>query len=214
MFVIDHVNKSFGSKPILMDVSLEIDQGELAVISGSNGSGKTTLLKIAASLLSPDSGQVTVNTENNTTLKNIARMKKDISYVSHSSFLYENLTVTENLSLFSKLMEIDFQTSNASDLLHQFNISKYAGTKITDLSHGTKKKVSLCRGLIKTVRVMLWDEPDSGLDDSSMDTLSRIIRERMAAGVAVLLTSHNQHFVNSLGGASYGLDSGALRFMD
>ena len=212
MFLIDRVSKSYGANAVLVNASLEIEKGQLVVISGDNGSGKTTLLKIAATLLTPDEGNVGIKDEDGHTLVRSDNIRKFISYVSHSSFLYDNLTLNENLKLFAKLMKLGSKDEGWVDLLDRFNILQFQNAKVRELSHGTKKKVSLCRSLMQPARLMIWDEPDSGLDDSSTRTLSEIIKGQIQKGISVLLTSHNQSFVDTLECDAFRLQSGSLRF--
>lgn len=212
MFLIDRVSKSYGANAVLVNASLEIEKGQLVVISGDNGSGKTTLLKIAATLLTPDEGNVGIKDEYGHTLVRSDNIRKFISYVSHSSFLYDNLTLNENLKLFAKLMKLGSKDEGWVDLLDRFNILQFQNAKVRELSHGTKKKVSLCRSLMQPARLMIWDEPDSGLDDSSARTLSEIIKGQIQKGISVLLTSHNQSFVDTLECDAFRLQSGSLRF--
>ncbi|MQG35834.1 MAG: ABC transporter ATP-binding protein [SAR202 cluster bacterium] len=210
MFFFDHVSKSYGSNPVLVDTTLGIDKGQLVIISGSNGSGKTTLLKIAATLLSPDSGSIYMIKDNGDRIANNSSLRESSSYISHTSFLYDNLTVTENLNLFARLMKPGKYNSDWIDLLKRFDISKFSEKKVRELSHGTKKKVSICRSLIQPAGIMIWDEPDAGLDDFSIHTLSEIVNEQTEKGISVLLTSHNRSFVEDLDGYQFRLSSGSL----
>jgi len=162
--------------------------------------------------LTPDEGNVGIKDEDGHTLVRSDNIRKFISYVSHSSFLYDNLTLNENLKLFAKLMKLGSKDEGWVDLLDRFNILQFQNAKVRELSHGTKKKVSLCRSLMQPARLMIWDEPDSGLDDSSTRTLSEIIKGQIQKGISVLLTSHNQSFVDTLECDAFRLQSGSLRF--
>tara|TARA_A100001037_G_scaffold306749_1_gene354923 strand:- start:2074 stop:2718 length:645 start_codon:yes stop_codon:yes gene_type:complete len=210
MFLIDHVSKAYGSNPVLINATLEVVEGQLSVISGRNGTGKTTLLKIAATLLSPDSGSVIMLDQNGVQFSDQKRLRQRLSYLSHSTFLYDDLTVCENLRLFSNLMQIESEQPIWINLLERFGITNYLDTKVKELSHGTKKKVSLCRNLMKPCTIMLWDEPDSGLDDLSIGTLGELAMEQTQQGKSILLTSHNRSFIESIPCIEYELLDGSL----
>ncbi|PZC42320.1 MAG: ABC-2 type transport system ATP-binding protein/heme exporter protein A [Chloroflexi bacterium] len=188
---VENVTKSYGRNRVLHKLCLSVNPGEVVVIRGINGSGKTTLLSIIASLSSYDYGMVKILGQD--LRSNPHRVRSDLAFVAHQPFLYSQLTVKENLEFFGRLNSIDNLDSTISEKTALIGLSNRLGSKIATLSHGYIKRVAIARALLHTPRILLFDEPESGLDQDSLRLFEKIIGDQLENGKSIIMTTHASH---------------------
>ncbi len=181
--------KAFGTTQVLRDLELLVGWGECLVIFGANGSGKTTLLKILATLTTPDSGSVVVAGRD--AAKEGVALRRYVGMLGHQTLLYEELTPYENLKFYGRLYGVEGLEARIGAELERVGMERYAHQRVRTLSHGMQKRVSLARALLHEPRVLLLDEPESGLDQEALQLLERILQETTANNGAVVMTTHN-----------------------
>ena len=181
--------KAFGATQVLRDLELSVRRGECMVIFGANGSGKTTLIKILATLMKLDAGEVFIDGLERT--KQGERIRGRIGVVGHQTLLYEDLTPYENLRFYGLLYGIQNLRDRVSMALQRVGMERHAHQRVRTLSHGMQKRVSLARAVLHHPRVLLLDEPESGLDQEATQILEVILRETTARSGAVVMTTHN-----------------------
>jgi heme exporter protein A len=182
-----YVNVSYGVNPILVDLSLNLEMGEVVRLRGANGSGKTTLYRAIAGLNRFDSGSVRIM--GSRIQQSRRELLPHVGLVSHDSYLYATLTVRENLELISKNLSAD--PSRMEGALDYFGIGKVLQeSKVDQLSSGQSKRVQLAALLIKNPPLWLLDEPHSSLDLSGRDLLDRLISQAATSGTTIVFTSH------------------------
>ena len=188
--VVREVWRSFGAVPALAGMSLTAPYGQVTALVGPNGAGKTTLLLVLASLLKPDRGQAWVAGSDPT--KDAAGVRAQMGWMPDAFGVYDQLTVREYLSFFGAAYRMDRAAvqSRTADLLRLVHLTEYADRPVHVLSRGQKQRLALTRALIHRPRVLLLDEPASGLDPRSRVELRDILRDLAAEGVAVLVSSH------------------------
>ncbi len=188
--VVRDVWRSFGAVPALAGMSLTAPYGQVTALVGPNGAGKTTLLLVLASLLKPDRGQAWVAGSDPT--KDAAGVRAQMGWMPDAFGVYDQLTVREYLSFFGAAYRMDRVAveSRTADLLRLVHLTEYADRPVHVLSRGQKQRLALTRALIHRPRVLLLDEPASGLDPRSRVELRDILRGLAAQGVAVLVSSH------------------------
>ncbi len=188
--VVRDVWRSFGAVPALAGMSLTAPYGQVTALVGPNGAGKTTLLLVLASLLKPDRGQAWVAGSDPT--KDAAGVRAQMGWMPDAFGVYDQLTVREYLSFFGAAYRMDRAAveSRTADLLRLVHLTEYADRPVHVLSRGQKQRLALTRALIHRPRVLLLDEPASGLDPRSRVELRDILRGLAAQGVAVLVSSH------------------------
>ncbi|MDA1279150.1 MAG: ABC transporter ATP-binding protein [Chloroflexi bacterium] len=180
--------KNFGDTAVLRGLDLSIPPGEVTVLVGANGTGKSTLLRILATLTKADSGSASVVgidlAENGPLVRGLT------GSVLHAPMLYSDMTVRENLMFFAAL----YRLSNVDDLIERFankvGIESRLDDRVRTLSHGFQKRVALARALMHEPRILLLDEPESGLDAVSVGRLDDLIDEYRSSGRTVLMTTH------------------------
>lgn len=183
------VSKFFGDHAALKGVSVAVAPGDAILLYGPNGAGKTTLLRIMVSLARPTSGQVLFAGRD--VERDSAHAKAAIGFLSHTTFLYSELTVRENLRFFGSLYRLEGLEQKISAALETFELSDREAVRVHDLSRGLQQRVSLARAVLHDPTFLLLDEPFTGLDRHSAETLSALLRRLAEAGIGLLFSNHD-----------------------
>jgi heme exporter protein A len=182
------IERRFGSARVLRGVDLTVQAGQLHVIAGPNGAGKTTLLRILAGLSRPSAGRVQVFGHS---LREHPRHRREMGLLSHQSFLYDDLTPLENLAFTARLYGLPDPEAAARAGLERVGLAHRADDPVRRLSRGMVQRVAIARALLHQPRIMLFDEPFTGLDAPSAARVLEVLRGQLAAGAALLVVTHN-----------------------
>jgi heme ABC exporter ATP-binding subunit CcmA len=183
------VTRAYAAKPVLRGVNLSLARGRTFALLGPNGAGKTTLLRILATLTRPDAGRVRIAGLD--ALREGDAVRRNTGYVGHQPYLYDELTARENLVFFARMYGVAEPAKRAAALLERVGLAARAGDRARTLSRGQQQRLALARGTLHEPRVLLLDEPDTGLDEQAGALLADLLAERTAAGQTTLLTTHN-----------------------
>ena len=183
------LKKSFDLKPILRGVDLFLDQSECMALLGANGAGKTTLLRILAGLVKPSAGCVCVGGLD--IERDAQQLRRVVGFVAHQPYLYDELTALENLLFFGRMYTVKQARERASELLQRVGLAKRAGERVAALSRGQVQRLALARALLHSPRLLLLDEPDTGLDEQGNELLEALLHEHVERGGTTLFTTHN-----------------------
>ena len=183
MLTLKQVNYYVGERPIIKNFNLQAKQGETLALLGSNGAGKTTLLKLAEGLKKPDSGEVLWKKGH--LIKNRPR----IGFLGHDLYLYEDLTLRQNLKFFSRLYQTEKTSEEIFSWLKRLGLELYAGDRVENLSRGMKQRLAICRCFFISPQLILLDEPYTGLDLSARQILKELLQKY--SHCPVLFTSHD-----------------------
>lgn len=180
--------KTFGYLQALKKVDLDIYQGKSVTIFGPNGAGKSTLLKVLSMQSRLSSGEILYN---GTSYKKLSDdFRKNFGIISHQLFLYDNLSVIENLKFYGSLYGIDYPEKRGEELLKQLDIYKRKDDLVRTLSRGMLQRVSIARALIHNPEIIFLDEPYTGLDNHSAQTLSTILKEQLKNNKTIIMVTH------------------------
>ncbi len=193
---VEGLYKAFGPKPVLQGASLRVGWGERLALLGPNGSGKTTLLRILAGLSRPAGG--TAYVAGMDLLAEPERARALLGVLSHMSFLYRELTVRENLEFYGKMYRVPDVRERIAYLLERVGLENNAESLVRTLSRGMLQRIALARALLHRPKVILLDEPDTGLDLQSAAVLRDMVAELAAEGCGVLLTTHQLERASAL----------------
>ena len=184
------LTKLYGMRPILKGVSLQVQQGELVCLLGANGAGKTTLLRILATLSRPNSGTLQIGGVD--ALKDPNRARTFIGRVSHHSLIYPDLTAIENLYFFGQMYGMSKQALGLAleAVLRRVNLWTRAHDPARTYSRGMMQRLTIARAILHNPPLLLLDEPYTGLDQASAESLSLLLREVALSGRAVVMTTH------------------------
>lgn len=195
------LEKTFGYKQALKSTTLTIQAGQVVALAGPNGAGKSTLLRILAALSRPTRGRVAVNGIE--IPQGAMQARAAIGYVGHQTLLYDELSIAENLRYYARLYALENIDARILEIAKQVGIEKRMGDAVRTLSRGYQQRVSLARALLHRPKVYLYDEPWTGLDQSSSHVLTGIFEQAREQGAAVLFSSHE--FERSLAAADRAL---------
>lgn len=190
MIELAHVTKSFGRHVAVQDLNLSVQDGELFGFLGPNGAGKTTTIKMVAGLLTPDEGNIQVAGYD--VQSDYLQAKSVISYIPDQPFLYQKLTGREFLHFLGSMydMEQDDIEERVAELASLFECEGYLDDLAETYSHGMKQRVVVSGALMHDPKVILIDEPLVGLDPRSANILKSALREKVAAGSTVFMSTH------------------------
>src|SRR5688572_5728308 len=190
------VARYFGRRKALSNVSFTCEPGEIIGLLGPNGAGKSTLLNILATLLSPSKGRVTYG--DRTIAEGGAELRAAIGMLGHDLFLYPELTARENLTFFGHLYGLPDVPRAVTTALDHAGLSARADDFVSGFSRGMRQRVALERALLHDPKLILLDEPFTGLDQASTAALVARLRNRQQAGCLIVLATHDLDIADSL----------------
>jgi ABC-type multidrug transport system ATPase subunit len=204
----EEVSRHFGRRRALHRVSFSCESGQIVALLGANGAGKSTLLSVAATMLSPSSGRVLYGSRTARDAGDALRGR--IGLLGHDLYLYPELTAAENLSFFARLYGIDRIEARVGAALLASGLADRADDPVSSFSRGMRQRLALERALLHAPRLLLLDEPFSGLDDAASAALRDRLLTARREGAMILLTSHDLESLEGLVDGAYVLTAGRL----
>ena len=183
------LTKSFGYRQALRGIDLKVGRGERLVIFGPNGAGKTTLVKILSMLVKPSSGDVWLDGVN--IHDKPARIRRKIGLVGHHTFLYDNLTVDENLKIYGKMYDVPNLEQRISEVILWVRLESCRYDRVGTLSHGLQQRAAVARAVLNNPSILFLDEPESGLDPQASVMISDVMTNISTSGLTVVMITHN-----------------------
>ena len=177
MLEVKNISSGYGKKQVLYDVSLQVNKGEVVLLTGGNGSGKSTLLKCIYNLLPCWSGEIFFEGQKINGLKPSDLIRKGIVYIPQKDFYFENLTVEENLQISGHTLLKPELKERIAEVYELTDLAKFRKRKPFDLSGGERKILAFGMGLIHKPKLLLFDEPFAGIDAKNTVTLLNLFKE-------------------------------------
>jgi ABC-type multidrug transport system ATPase subunit len=193
--VFDNVSRHFGRRRVLNKVTLRCEAGEIVALLGPNGAGKSTLLSIAATLLDPSSGDVRYG--EHTARSSGSALRGRIGVLGHDLYVYPELTAAENLLFFGQLYGLTDLAPRIAAALERAGLVD-RDDPVGRFSRGMRQRLALERALLHEPRLVLLDEPFTGLDDAATGILRLRLRGLREAGCIVLVTTHDLETIEGL----------------
>jgi lipopolysaccharide export system ATP-binding protein len=208
----ERLDKSFGGRRVLRDVSVRISAGEVVGLLGPNGAGKTTTFYMIVGLVRPDAGRVALNGVDVTDLPMYQRARAGISYLPQEASVFRKLTVEENVLAILETLPISAEERQGRlwRLLEELSIAHLAKTKAYALSGGERRRLEITRALVISPAFMLLDEPFAGIDPIAVLDIQNIIRQLKERGIGVLITDHNVRETLGICDRAYILNEGSI----
>ena len=189
LITVEKLDKAFGARWALRGVTFQIKQGEIVALVGPNGAGKTTLLRIVSTLARPNAGRVHIGTI--PTLEHPNDARSAIGFVGHQTFMYDDLTASENLHFFARLYDLPNIPQRVQQVAARVGITNRLNDVTRTLSRGLQQRLTIARMLLHDPAVLLLDEPYTGLDKIAADLLDEIMADARREGRCVLFSTHD-----------------------
>ena len=178
--------KSFGNNPALRGIDLTVGKGERLSVFGPNGAGKTTLVKVLSTLMKPTSGSISLNDMDIRSKR--VQVRQQVALVSHQTFLYDDLTVYENLKFYGKMYNVPRLDERIGEVISWAKLDSRMNDRLGTLSHGMQKRASIARAVLHNPSILLLDEPEAGLDPDSGNMIEDAVNDNSRT---VVMTSHD-----------------------
>ena len=204
MIKVERIYKSFGEKPVLQDVSLEIQEGETLAIIGRSGSGKSVLMKHLIGLLKPDKGRVLVDgiDINEISYSHLRRVRRQFGVLFQGGALFDSMNAFDNVAFPLRTFttksdaEIRKEVQHCLEVVH---LPEVGAKNPAELSGGMKKRVALARAIALRPRYIIYDEPTSGLDPETSNTIDELIKSLAdQLDITSIVVTHDMHSVLSI----------------
>ncbi len=188
-----NLGKRFKKRPVLRDVTIHVQRGEVVGLLGPNGAGKTTCFYIMTGLIPAEYGTITLDGADITDLPMYRRARMGIGYLPQEASIFRGMTVANNIRAVLEAVEpaADKREAELEELLAEFSISHLARTPALALSGGERRRVEIARALASRPQFMLLDEPLAGIDPIAIGDIRDLVLHLKDRGIGVLITDHN-----------------------
>lgn len=185
--------KVYGGRSVVEGVSFTVRQGEIIGLLGKNGAGKTTTFRMTIGMITPDEGTIRFSGRDVTHLPMFRRARLGMGYLSQESSVFRGLTVEQNLNAILETTDLSHseRVRTRDELVTEFGLAKLRNSKAAVLSGGEKRRLEIARALITNPKLILLDEPFSGVDPIAVSDIQQIIFRLKERGISILLTDHN-----------------------
>jgi len=185
--------KVYGGRSVVEGVSFTVRQGEIIGLLGKNGAGKTTTFRMTIGMITPDEGTIRFCGRDVTHLPMFRRARLGMGYLSQESSVFRGLTVEQNLNAILETTDLSHseRVRTRDELVTEFGLAKLRNSKAAVLSGGEKRRLEIARALITNPKLILLDEPFSGVDPIAVSDIQQIIFRLKERGISILLTDHN-----------------------
>jgi len=183
------LRRSYGRLRVLHDLAITVHGGDAVAVAGPNGAGKTTLLRVLAGLARPERGEIRI--EGRPLRRDAPEVRRAIGLVSHHSLLYDDLTLTENLTFAARLYGVPQPAAAARAALEAAGLGGRADESPRRLSRGLAQRAAIARALLHRPRLLLLDEPFTALDAVAAERLREELRARLREGLGLVIVTHH-----------------------
>lgn len=208
----ERLRKAYGGRPVVQDVSLSVEQGQVIGLLGPNGAGKTTTFYMVVGLAVPDDGRVFLGNEDITSLPMYLRAQRGISYLPQEPSVFRKLSVEDNLRAIFETLDLAHgeQERRIDRLIDDFGLQKVRRNQGYMLSGGERRRVEIARALAINPSFILLDEPFAGIDPIAVLDIQGIIRHLQKMGIGVLITDHNVRETLRITDRAYIINNGEI----
>ena len=205
--------KNYGRRRVVDGVAFHVEAGEIVGLLGPNGAGKTTSFRMTCGLVMPDAGQVLLDDAEITHWPMFKRSRDGgMGYLAQEQSVFRKLTVEQNLLAIMELVGMDRRERRrrCDELIEQFDIVKIRKSKAHYISGGEKRRLEIARCLVTEPRIILLDEPCTGIDPVTIHAIQKIIRGLRDDGISILITDHRERETLAITDRSYVIRAGKV----
>jgi len=214
LLMTDKLVKSYNQRRVVNGVSIYVSAGEIVGLLGPNGAGKTTTFNMVVGIVRPDDGAVRFQNHDVTRLPMHQRARLGIGYLTQEPSIFRKLTVEQNILAILETCQINAseRALRLKSLLDELDLTRLAKSRAYTLSGGEKRRLEITRALVTSPKLLLLDEPFSGIDPIAVYEVQRIIRRVKERGLGVLITDHNVRETLKLVDRAYLINHGSVVF--
>lgn len=205
--------KIYGNRRVVDGVDFQVDRGEIVGLLGPNGAGKTTSFRMTCGMIEPNAGKVLLDGIDITDWPMYRRAREGgMGYLPQESSIFRKLTVEQNLLGVMELLGMDRRTRRrrCAELLDMLDIARLRKNVAASLSGGEKRRLEIARALVSNPKIILLDEPFSGIDPVTVASIQQIVRQLRSTGIAILITDHQVRETLQITDRSYVIRSGKV----
>ncbi len=205
--------KIYGRRRVVDGVEFEVNRGEIVGLLGPNGAGKTTSFRMTCGMVEPDAGTVWLNDQDVTNWPMYRRARDGgMGYLAQEQSVFRKLTVQQNLSAVMEMLGMGRKQrkQQTEELLERFGITKIRKSKAMHISGGEKRRLEIARCLISNPEIILLDEPFTGIDPVTINSIQDVIRGLRDSGISILITDHREQETLEITDRSYVIRNGAV----
>lgn len=208
----DKLVKSYKQRRVVNGVNIQVNPGEIVGLLGPNGAGKTTTFNMVVGVVRPDAGEVLFDGKEITGLPMHQRARRGIGYLTQEPSIFRKLTVEQNVLAILETCRMSRRErlTRLNTLLEELDLGRVAKSKAYTLSGGEKRRLEITRALVTTPRLLLLDEPFSGIDPITVFEVQKIVRRLRDRGLGILITDHNARETLKLVDRAYLIKSGEV----
>jgi lipopolysaccharide export system ATP-binding protein len=208
----ENLNKFYGARQVVKNVSVEVNQGEIVGLLGPNGAGKTTSFYMTVGFIKPNSGAVYLDNEDITHLAMYKRAQKGIGYLPQEPSVFRKLSVEDNIKAVLEMtpLSIEEQKDKLESLLDEFNLHKVRKSNGDTLSGGERRRTEIARALATSPNFILLDEPFAGIDPIAVEDIQYIVAKLKTKNIGILITDHNVQETLSITDRAYLMFEGSI----
>ncbi len=212
LLLAENLVKVYSGRTVVNRVSYQVGEREIVGLLGPNGAGKTTSFRITVGMIRPEGGTVSFEGREITSLPMYKRARRGIGYLAQEPSIFQRLTVEQNLMAICETLRLTHRERRAivERLLSQFGLEVVRKSIARTVSGGERRKLEIARALITSPKLILLDEPFSGVDPIAVESLRREIQRLRDDGIAILLTDHNVHETLRVTDRSYVIHQGTV----
>ena len=213
VLTVKNLSKTFKSRMVVKDVTLDLESGEVVGLLGPNGAGKTTSFYMIVGLIKSDHGSIMLDEEEISFLSMDARARKGIGYLPQEASVFRKLTVEDNIMgvlEIRKNLSLEQRRKKLESLLKEFHIDHIRNSVGMSLSGGERRRVEIARALASEPRFILLDEPFAGVDPISVGDIQQIVSHLRGLGIGVLITDHNVQETLKICDRAYIVNEGTI----
>ena len=209
---INNLQKKYGQREVVSDVSMVLNKGEIIGLLGPNGAGKTTTFYMITGMVRVTSGNIMLDNQDITNLSMDKRARLGLGYLAQEPSIFTDLSVEDNLKLVLEFSDLDTneQKHKLDKLLHDFSIDHIRKSIARHLSGGERRRTEIARALILNPDFILLDEPFAGIDPIAVEDIQQIIKKLRDNNIGILITDHNVRETLSITDRSYLIYDGAI----
>ncbi len=208
----EHLDKIYGRRQVVRDVSLEVHKGEIVGLLGPNGAGKTTTFYMVVGFIKPNAGRVFLDKEDITNLPMYRRAQYGIGYLPQEASVFRKLTVEDNVRAVLEMSRLsrEEQREKLESLIEEFGLEKVRRSRGDTLSGGERRRTEIARALATDPSFILLDEPFAGIDPIAVEDIQYIVAKLKTKNIGILITDHNVQETLSITDRAYLMFEGGI----